>query len=294
MTCICWVVWNDSGQLMLCCTIALAVLIDMAQEQLQHRSHSVSVAVNNQEKSATHKRAQKGCSPWACSSQCLRDCVVHARSNNCCNPRVVSTSTDPMEEYMALYLVTTKSVFFSCLKRHHSSSLKKSELFLMINPLSAMSYSPCSCLFPSPSSRTPPIKVWIGLVLVCSTNTISLTCVDIKFFSVISLISTVYVHFIACYYLSVTLWIIITFDASWDCDDTFLLTASYMISLFIPSVENREICGENIPSIYKTGCLISSQSPNITMLPHWNFWQYNQHRNQMWRSVTIMFLADIN
>lgn len=98
MTCICWVAWNGSGQLMLCCRIALAVLMARAQEQLQHRSHNVSAAVSNQERSATHKRAQQGCSPWACSSQCLRDCVVHARFNNCCNPRVVSTSTDPMEE----------------------------------------------------------------------------------------------------------------------------------------------------------------------------------------------------
>lgn len=201
----------------------------------------------------------------------------------------------PWKSYMESFHLVTKKVFSLVISRDIIVLLL---LWKRANCCCSLTlFLPCYIPFAAAFSQAlllglPRFRYGQGLVLVCSTNKISFTHADIKFYA-ISLISRIHVHFTACYYLSVTLWIVITFDVSWDCDDTSLLTANFIIPLFIPSLENREICGENTPSIYKTGCLVSSQSPNTTALPHWNFWQYNQHRNQMWRSVTIMFLVAI-
>lgn len=193
MPCICWAAWNGCGQLMLWlkhssgCADGQGTGRAAADEPRCHPGWGpVSASSSSSEEPGEVCYTQESpvrMEPSACSSQCLRDCV----KSNCMLDLTIAVTWKwfwppqiPWKSCVApLHLVTKKS----CLKTHHSSSLKNSELLLLFNPL----FLPCHIPFAVAVSQVlllglPLFRYGQSLVLVWSTNIIPFTHADINFF----------------------------------------------------------------------------------------------------------------
>lgn len=131
--------------------------------------------------STTHKRAQQGCSPSACRSQCLRDYVVHIKLT------IAESGFDLRRSHGRVtwhhYIWSLKKVFSLVVSRHILVLLWKRVNCCCLLTL----FLPCHIPLAVPFSQTlllglPRFRHGQVLFLVCSTN-ISLTHADINFFS---------------------------------------------------------------------------------------------------------------